>query len=81
MQINGGHIMLKRLEGQIKVLVISWVPRDVQNKSQGNRELHSTLYFLAIQQIYLTNKGEPRNLVFRVYFERKVLDAHIPYKK
>ncbi|WP_306799126.1 hypothetical protein [Listeria monocytogenes] len=43
--------------------------------------MYSTLYFLAIQQIYLTNKGEPRNLVFRVYFERKVLDAHIPYKK
>ncbi|MCB5954266.1 transposase [Enterococcus sp. CWB-B31] len=49
--------------------------KDFQNKSQGNRKLYSTLYFLAIQQIYLTNKGEPRNLVFRAYFERKVSEG------
>ncbi|MBC6140966.1 IS110 family transposase [Listeria welshimeri] len=49
--------------------------KDLQNKSQGNRKLYSTLYFLAIQQIYLTNKGEPRNPVFRAYFERKVSEG------
>ncbi|MGM0219152.1 IS110 family transposase [Enterococcus sp. AZ126] len=49
--------------------------KDVKNKSQGNRKLYSTLYFLAIQQIYLTNKGEPRNPVFRAYFERKVSEG------
>nr|WP_236671908.1 transposase [Enterococcus sp. BWB1-3] len=49
--------------------------KDVQNKSQGNRKLYSTLYFLAIQQIYMTNKKEPRNPVFRAYFERKVSEG------
>lgn len=51
--------------------------KGVQNKSQGNRKLYSTLYFLAIQQIYLTNKGESRNPVFRAYFERKVSEGKI----
>ncbi|MBL1230387.1 IS110 family transposase [Enterococcus sp. BWB1-3] len=49
--------------------------KDVQNKSQGNRNLYSTLYFLAIQQIYLTNKGEPRNPVYRAYFEKKISEG------
>lgn len=49
--------------------------KDVQNKSQGNRKLYSTLYFLAIQQIYLTNKGEPRNGVYRAYFESKLSEG------
>lgn len=49
--------------------------KDVQNKSQGNRKLYSTLYFLAIQQIYLTNKGEPRNVVYRAYFESKLSEG------
>ncbi|OEH82460.1 IS110 family transposase [Enterococcus rivorum] len=49
--------------------------KDVQNKSQGNRHLYSTLYFLAIQQIYLTNKGEARNPVYRAYFEKKISEG------
>lgn len=49
--------------------------KDVQNKSQGNRKRYSTLYFLAIQQIYLTNKGEPRNVVYRAYFESKISEG------
>ncbi|MBC1396777.1 IS110 family transposase [Listeria welshimeri] len=49
--------------------------KDVQNKSQGNRKLYSTLYFLAIQQIYLTNKGEPRNRVYLAYFESKLSEG------
>ncbi|MGX7156070.1 IS110 family transposase, partial [Enterococcus rivorum] len=49
--------------------------KDVQNKSQGNRHLYSTLYFLAIQQIYLTNKGEVRNPVYRAYFEKKISEG------
>jgi hypothetical protein len=49
--------------------------KDVQNKSQGNRNLYSTLYFLAIQQIYLTNKGKARNPVYRAYFDKKISEG------
>lgn len=48
--------------------------KDVQNKSQGNRNLYSTLYLLAIQQIYLTNKGEARNPVYHFKYDKRPLD-------
>ena len=44
----------------------------MQNRTQGNRELYCVLYFLAIQQIYVSKKGEARNPVLRAYFEYKV---------
>jgi len=47
----------------------------VQNKTQGNRELYAVLYFLAIQQIYKTNKGEARNPVLLAYYERKISEG------
>ncbi|MBC1639996.1 IS110 family transposase [Listeria welshimeri] len=46
----------------------------VQNK-QGNRELYSVLYFLAIQQVHINNKGNVRNPVLRAYFERKISEG------
>ena len=46
--------------------------KNYQNKSLGNRELYGVLYFLAIQQIYRNNKGEPRNPELREYFDYKV---------
>jgi transposase len=46
--------------------------KNVQNKTQGNRELYNVLYFLAVQQVYVTNKGEARNPVLRAYFEYKI---------
>ena len=49
--------------------------KTVQNKTQGNRELYAVLYFLAVQQIYKTNKGEARNPVLRAYYERKVSEG------
>ena len=49
--------------------------RNVQNKSQGNRELYSTLYLLAMQQICVSSKGMPRNPVFLAYFEHKVSEG------
>jgi hypothetical protein len=41
--------------------------KNVQNKTQGNRELYAVLYFLAIQQIYKINKGEAHNPVLLAY--------------
>lgn len=46
--------------------------KNFQNKSLGNRELYSALYFLAIQQIYIDKKGKARNPELRAYFEYKV---------
>jgi len=37
--------------------------KNFQNRTQGNRELYCVLYFLAIQQIYVSKKGEARNPV------------------
>lgn len=46
--------------------------KNYQNKSLGNRELHDVFYFLAIQQVQLNKKGEPRNAEMRGYFEYKI---------
>jgi len=46
--------------------------KNVQNKNQGNRELYSVLYLLAMQQIHVNTKGQARNPVLRAYFESKV---------
>jgi len=46
--------------------------KNVQNKTQGNRELYSVLYLLAMQQIHVNTKGQARNPVLRTYFESKV---------
>ena len=32
-------------------------------------------YLLAIQQVHLNTKGEPRNPVFRAYYERKISEG------
>ena len=47
----------------------------VQNKEQGNRELYAVFYLLAIQQICMSTKGDPRNPVFRAYYERKIAEG------
>ena len=44
----------------------------VQNKNQGNRELYSVLYLLAMQQVHVNAKGQARNPLLRAYFESKV---------
>jgi hypothetical protein len=49
--------------------------KTVQNKTQGNRELYAVLYFLAIQQIYKTNKGEAHNPVLLAYYGRKISEG------
>jgi len=46
--------------------------KNVQNKNQGNRELYSVLYLLAMQQVHVNTKGQARNPVLRAYFESKV---------
>lgn len=46
--------------------------KNYQNKSLGNRELYQVLYFLAIQQIHVDNKGNARNPEMRAYFEYKL---------
>lgn len=46
-----------------------------RKSKQGNRELYSTLYFLAIQQIQVSKKGLPRNETFLAYYERKVSEG------
>lgn len=46
--------------------------KNVQNKNQGNRELYSVLYFLAIQQVQQNPQGQARNPVLRSYFDSKV---------
>lgn len=46
-----------------------------RKSKQGNRELYSTLYFLAIQQIQVSKKGLPRNATFLAYYERKVSEG------
>lgn len=35
-KVKGGHVMLKRLEGQVKVLAILWVPRALTNDMPTN---------------------------------------------
>ena len=49
--------------------------KNVQNKNQGNRELYSVLYLLAMQQVYVNIKGQARNPVLRAYFENKVSEG------
>ena len=49
--------------------------KNVQNKNQGNRELYSVLYLLAIQQVHLNAKGQARNPLLRAYFESKVSEG------
>lgn len=46
--------------------------KKVQNKNQGNRELYSVLYLLAMQQVHINTKGQARNPLLRAYFESKV---------
>ena len=47
-----------------------------QKSKQGNRELHSILYFLAIQQVQVAKVSErPRNLVFHDYYHRKIAEG------
>lgn len=46
-----------------------------RKSKQGNRELYSTLYFLAVQQIQISKKGLPRNPVFLDYYLRKVKEG------
>lgn len=49
--------------------------KDQKNK-QGNRELHSILYFLAIQQVQVAKvSGKPRNPVFHDYYQRKIQEG------
>jgi len=44
-----------------------------QKSKQGNRELHSILYFLAIQQVQVAKvSGKPRNPVLQDYYQRKI---------
>jgi len=47
-----------------------------QKSKQGNRGLHGTFYFLAVQQVQ-TVKGtkEPRNPAFYEYYQRKVAEG------
>ena len=47
----------------------------MQNKNQGNRELYSILYLLAMQQVHLNTKGQARNPLLRAYFESKVSEG------
>ena len=49
--------------------------KNVQNKNQGNRELYSVLYLLAMQQVHLNTKGQARNPLLRAYFESKVSEG------
>jgi len=49
--------------------------KNVQNKNQGNRELYSVLYLLAMQQVHVNAKGQARNLLLRAYFESKVSEG------
>jgi len=46
--------------------------KNYQNKSLGNRELYHVLYFLAIQQVHIDRKKNPRNPEMRAYFEYKI---------
>ncbi|URZ03820.1 IS110 family RNA-guided transposase [Clostridium felsineum] len=46
-----------------------------RKSKQGNRDLYSTLYFLAVQQIQVSKKGLPRNPTFLAYYERKVSEG------
>jgi len=46
-----------------------------RKSKQGNRELYSTLYFLAVQQIQVSKKGLPRNPVFLDYYLKKVKEG------
>jgi len=47
-----------------------------QKSKQGNRELHSILYFLAIQQVQVAKvSGKPRNPVFHDYYQRKITEG------
>lgn len=46
-----------------------------RKSKQGNRELYSILYFLAVQQIQVSKKGLPRNHVFLDYYLRKVKEG------
>lgn len=47
-----------------------------QKSKQGNRELHSILYFLAIQQVQVAKvSGKPRNPVFYDYYQRKIQEG------
>lgn len=49
--------------------------KNVQNKNQGNRELYTVLYLLAMQQIQVNTKGEARNPIMRAYFECKIAEG------
>jgi transposase len=49
--------------------------KDLQNKSQGNRELYAVLYLLAMQQIQVNTKGQARNPIMRAYFESKISEG------
>lgn len=48
--------------------------KDKKSK-QGNKELYGVFYFLAVQQIQVSKKATPRNLVFLEYYKRKVSEG------
>lgn len=48
----------------------------MQKSKQGNRTLHSTFYFLAIQQVQLAKgSGQPRNPMMYAYYNRKISEG------
>lgn len=47
-----------------------------QKSKQGNRELHTIFYFLAMQQVQVAKKSKlPRNPVFYDYYQRKLKEG------
>lgn len=48
----------------------------MQKSKQGNRTLHSTFYFLAVQQVQLAKgSGQPRNPMMYAYYKRKISEG------
>lgn len=46
-----------------------------QRSKQGNRDLRSTFYLLALQLLQVSPSGKPRHPVFHEYFHRKVKEG------
>jgi len=46
-----------------------------QRSKQGNRDLRSTFYLLALQLLQVSPSGKPRHPVFHEYFQRKVKEG------
>ena len=65
---------LKRIDRLQKKLLkeVDYHLETLPGKNQGNRELYSMLYLLAMQQVHVNTKGQARNPVLRAYFESKV---------